>query len=361
MTTRKSRLETQFTGDDRPFQRTAARVQAAGAKVAAKMKAVSSGMSGGFAAIGGTMLVKSTLDKYDRIGKLSTKFNIASESLQRLGHLADLGGADLETVAKGLQTLNLNATAAAVHGMAGMEQEFKLLGINSKQFLELNHEQRFLAMGDAIKKASNRNVAMAASQKLMGRAGGELFAIMEQSRESQMTQMDSVRTISQEQTRAIEQLNDHMHTLATGTIAEFAKSLVFIWEKVQLLGEAFAWLGMQVTSAFDPELSFSDVNKLFDEYAKEREKAQKDARQADKDRFNRQEASIEGAQKKTKEVAKKTKVGFTTASVGGFYGHSGRSGISPQVKTMEQKQTELLNGVLNELKHSNLFMKKSLA
>jgi hypothetical protein len=362
MVTRKSRLETQFTGDDKPFQRTAARVSAAGAKVAAKMKAMTSGLQGGFAAIGGTMLVKSTLDKYDRIGKLSTRFGIASEELQRLGHLADLGGSDLESVAKAMQKLNLNATAAAVHGMKGMEQEFKLLGIDSKEFLALNHEQRFLAMGDAIRKSSNRNVAFAASQKLMGKAGQELFQIMEQSRESQMSQMDSVRTISQEQTRAIEGLNDHLHTLTTGAVAEFAKSLVFLWNKVKDLGDILGWLGAHVAAAFDPDLDFQDIQRATREIWEENKKLNEENKKADEERFKRQDQLDEDLFAKAKERAKKTvsQVGFDPSAMGGFFGHAGRSGISAQVKTMEQKQTELMQGVLNELRHSNRFMQKEL-
>lgn len=362
MVTRKSRLETQFTGDDKPFQRTAARVSAAGAKVAAKMKAMTSGLQGGFAAIGGTMLVKSTLDKYDRIGKLATRFGIASEELQRLGHLADLGGSDLESVAKAMQKLNLNATAAAVHGMKGMEQEFKLLGLDSKEFLALNHEQRFLAMGDAIRKSSNRNVAFAASQKLMGKAGQELFQIMEQSRESQMSQMDAVRTISTEQTRAIEALNDHLHTLTVGAVAEFAKSLVFLWNKVKDLGDILAWMGAHVAAAFDPDLDFQDIQRATREIWEENKKLNEENKKADEERFKRQDQLGEDLFAKAKETAKKTvsQVGFDPTSMGGFFGHAGRSGISAQVKTMEQKQTELMQGVLNELRHSNRFMQKEL-
>ena len=67
MVTRKSRLETQFTGDDKPFQRVAARVQATGNR----LKAMTTGLRGGFVALGGSMLIKSTVDKFDRFDKLS--------------------------------------------------------------------------------------------------------------------------------------------------------------------------------------------------------------------------------------------------------------------------------------------------
>lgn len=356
MAVRKSRLETQFTGDDRQFQKVAARVKAAGAK----MTAMAGSMKGAFGAVGGAMLIRGTLEKFDRIGKLSTRFKVASESLQRLGHVANLGGADLETVAKGLSVLNKNAHEAAVNGLETYNREFATLGIDAKEFFMLNHEQRWLAMGDAIRGATNRNVAMAASQKLMGRAGAELFTIMEQSREKQEEQMKSVRTITQEQTRQIEELNDHFSTLSTGAMAEFAGMLVQLWKWVKKLGEAIAWMGMHIQAAFDPEISAGDVERFFDEYQKEQDELIEKRKQADKDSQNRQEGGIEGLEKKQKQAAQKINIPFSGGSMGGFFGNAGRSGVSAQApKSMAQKNLDLQNSILNELKHSRKIMQRA--
>lgn len=347
MAVRKSRLETQFTGDDKQFQRVAARVKAAGAK----MTAMAGSMKGAFGAVGGAMLIKGTLEKFDRIGKLSTRFGIASESLQRLGHVANLGGADLETVAKGLRTLNKNAHEAAVNGLETYNREFEILGIDAKEFFMLNHEQRWLAMGDAIRGATNRNVAMAASQKLMGRAGAELFDIMEQGREEQEEQMKSVRTITQEQTRQIEDLNDHFSTLTTGALAEFAGMLVTIWGWVKKLGEALAWMGMHLQAAFDPDLDSSDVERFFDEYQKEQEELEKKRKQRDEERFNREEGGLEGVERKAKQAAKKIVTSFSGASMGGFFGNAGRSRVSARApKSLEQKRFELEKSRTEQIK-----------
>ncbi len=359
MVTRKSRLETQFTGDDRPFQRVAARVQATGAK----MRAMTSGLRGGFVALGGSMLVKSTVDKFDRFDKLSKSLDISSESLQKLGHLADLGGSDLETIAKGMHTLNKNASDAAVHGIKTYSREFEILGIDSKEFFALDHEQRFLAMGDAVRKASNRNLAMAATQKLMGRSGKELFHIMEQSRESQEKQMKGINTLSDEQTAKIAELKDHFTTLAKNAIVFLADKIVHLWNWLKKMGDELARLGALMASVFDPDVSFEDVNRFYNEVKKEREEALAREKKAEEERKKNQDGRIDDFVKGAEKAKKSAKqiTGFDPTSLGGFFGHAGRSGISPQVKTWEQKKMELQQSILNELKHSNQFMRKELA
>ena len=96
----KSKLETTFTGNDKPFQATANRVKKTGAKI----NQMAAGLGGAFAAIGGGMLVRALFQNLDRLGKLSTTYGIAADSLFRLGHVAQIGGADVEILAKGMKT-----------------------------------------------------------------------------------------------------------------------------------------------------------------------------------------------------------------------------------------------------------------
>lgn len=340
MATRKSKLETVFTGDSRPFEKTVNRVRATGAKIAG----VGRSMAGGFAAIGGTMLAKSTLEKFDRIGKLSKRFDMPAESLQRLGHVANLGGANIETIAKGMRQLNLAASEAANNGLQSYQREFDALGIDSQEFFALNHEERWLKISDAVKNATNRNRAQAATQKLMGRAGSELFDIMEQGSGTMRQQMKEVAVATGEQVQAIEDLNDTFSRLATSGLAKFAGVLADVWEFMKSIAE---WAGIIAGvvgtwaggSTLDEALQAAANTKMRIDAQKEKE------RKALEDRGNKMEQAEAPlvAKKVAKATAKETFNVFDPSKVGGFFGHAGRRGtpVSRQVKSLQEKMLDI--------------------
>tara|TARA_R110002020_G_scaffold29874_3_gene94317 strand:+ start:981 stop:2216 length:1236 start_codon:yes stop_codon:yes gene_type:complete len=235
MATKTSKLHTSFTGDDKQFQRTAGRVMKSGTQ----MGAMAGRLKGAFAAMGGAMVISGIIDKFDRIGKLATRFDVTAETLQKLGHVAQIGGADLETVAKAMKTLNTSA-ADAKEGMATYVREFDTLGIKVDDFFKLNHEQRWLAIADAVKNATDRNAAMAAITKLMGRAGAEVFTILEQGGAATREMMESITVAKDETVKAIEEINDKMTELATVSGGTFANIFVGVIDGVMAVGKAIA-------------------------------------------------------------------------------------------------------------------------
>ena len=235
MATKTSKLHTSFTGDDKQFQRTAGRVMKSGTQ----MGAMAGRLKGAFAAMGGAMVISGIIDKFVRIGKLATRFDVTAETLQKLGHVAQIGGADLETVAKAMKTLNTSA-ADAKEGMATYVREFDTLGIKVDDFFKLNHEQRWLAIADAVKNATDRNAAMAAITKLMGRAGAEVFTILEQGGAATREMMESITVAKDETVKAIEEINDKMTELATVSGGTFANIFVGVIDGVMAVGKAIA-------------------------------------------------------------------------------------------------------------------------
>ena len=95
----------------------------------------------------------------------------------------------------------------------------------------------------------------------------------------------------------------------------------------------------------------------------EREEAIAAEKKAEEERKKKQNGRIDDFVKGAEKAKKSAKqiTGFDPTQLGGFFGHAGRSGLSPQVKTWEQKKMELQQSILNELKHSNQFMRKELA
>ena len=228
MATKTSKLHTTFTGDDKQFQRTAGRI----AKSGAKMGAMAGQLKGAFAAMGGAFVIKGIVEQFDRIGKLAKRFDMTAETMQRLGHVAAIGGADLETVGKAMKTLNSSAADARA-GLETYNREFKVLGINAQEFFALNHEERWLAISDAVKNTTDRNAAMASVTKLMGRAGAEVFTILEQGGAVTREVMDSITVASNATVKAMEEVNDKLTEISTQAKSTFANVLVDAFDVVE--------------------------------------------------------------------------------------------------------------------------------
>ena len=341
MATRKSKLETVFTGDSRPFERTVNRVRATGAKVAG----VGRSMAGGFAAIGGAMLFKTGLAKFDRIDKLSKDLDMSAETLQKFGHVADLGGADLETFAKGVKMLNLRASeAAGPNGLKSYRREFEKMGIDVDKFNMLNYEELTARYAKAIKEATDRQTAQAATTKLMGRAGSEMFRIYEQGGTEMRSQMNSVSTLTTDQTAALAKLNDTFTTLSTTGLEEFFKVIAKIWQFMKSIAE---WAGIiaGVVGTWAGGATLSESLQAAAD-TKMRLDAQKEKeRKALEDRGKKREQAEAPlvAKKVAKATAKETFNVFDPSKVGGFFGHAGRRGtpVSRQVKSLQEKMLDI--------------------
>ena len=339
MATRKSKLETVFTGDSKPFERTVNRVRATGAKVAG----VGKSMMGGFAAIGGAMLFKSGLSKFDRIDKLSKDLDMNAETLQRFGHLADLGGTNLETFAKGVKILSLRAhEAAGPKGLASYRREFENMGIDVDKFDMLNYEEQTLAYSDAIRKATDRQSAQASTTKLMGRAGTEMFRVMEQGSGEMREQMDAVSTLTTEQTAAIADLNDVFTTLATTGLAEFFKVIADVWEAMRSIAE---WAGIiaGTIGLWMGGMSMEEAAEISGRVKAELDEQKRKEKAALADRGKKREGILDeeaAVAKKVRKVVKEAAVKlFDPTRSGGFFGHAGRKGtpVSRQVKSLQEK------------------------
>ena len=362
MATRKSKLETVFTGDSRPFERTVNRVRATGAKVAG----VGRSMMGGFAAVGGAMLFKTGLSKFDRIDKLSKDLDMNAETLQKFGHVADLGGADMETFAKGVKKLSLAAhEAAGPQGLASYRREFEKMGIDVDKFNMLNYEEQVLAYSDAIRSATDRQAAQASTTKLMGRAGTEMFWVMEQGSGEMQTQMNSISTLTTEQTAALANLNDIFTQLSTSGLAEFFKVIAKVWEMMKSIAE---WAGIIAgviatwaggTSWEDAVQAGADTKMRLDA---QKEKDRKAMEERGKKREQGEKPPPPLVAKAAKAVAQQAANIFDPSKVGGFFGHAGRKGtpVSRQVKTMQQKMLEINMRSREEIEDMHKTLKNAL-
>lgn len=127
------------------------------------------------------LLVKSSLDSIDRISKLSRTLGISVKDLRRLELAADLSGVQLETLARGVRTLNKGMVDFVGEGTGEAADAFARLGITS--------EEVRATMGDQFKvlqlvarrldEVGNSAVKSSIAQELFGGRASEMMLILE--------------------------------------------------------------------------------------------------------------------------------------------------------------------------------------
>jgi hypothetical protein len=175
--------------------------------------------------------LKTVAEQFDRIGKLSTRFGIGVEGLQRLGHAAELSGANIEQVAKAMNVLVQRSREA------NMVEEFAKLGIEVERFKRLNPEQMFMEFADAIANMSDKNEATAISLRLIGEEAAELMPLLNSGSEGIAGMTKGMKVLSDEGVRDIERFNDAITKLKTNLAGLGA-------EQLEGLIDALTWLGL---------------------------------------------------------------------------------------------------------------------
>lgn len=173
----------------------------------------------GAGGVGGFLGVQRLFDEFDRIGKLSTQFDLPVEFMQRLNLAASLSGANIETVAKSMKRMILNATEAA-RGVESYETAFESLGLDAANYIKLSPDEQFLALADAVAKAEDPMKAHAALLRLGGSRMSELIPLLKEGASGIAKLTDNMKILNEEGVKRIEATNDAweklVHNVKTG-------------------------------------------------------------------------------------------------------------------------------------------------
>lgn len=162
--------------------------------------------------------VKATADAADRIGKLSKRLDMSAESLQRLDHAADLSGANIEILGKGLTILTKNLNEAR-NGSKSFDDAASALGLNLSEMTKMSPEKKIMELARGYEASSDKGAALASIMTLLGKSGGELVPLIADGPKALAEMMDSARVATDSEIRSIEALNDAMTNLKQGSIA----------------------------------------------------------------------------------------------------------------------------------------------
>ena len=162
-------------------------------------------------------------NEIDRIGKLSTRLAVSTETLSQLRLVASKSGVEFEALAKGMADAAKRITDAA-SGRGEAVTAIAQLGLDARELAALKPEEQLLAIADAFKVLGDDTSAINLAQKLFGESGAQLLQTLRQGSseiQSIMQQADDVGgTLSDASVREVERMNDRI-----GVVKTFFKSM----------------------------------------------------------------------------------------------------------------------------------------
>jgi hypothetical protein len=111
---------------------------------------------------------KQSIEKLDKVAKLSKAFDVSAESLQRLGGVAELSGASMDDVARALKFMSQSAFAAGQKGGA-LAPIFESIGVSLEDLKKNSPEDLFIKIADGLSKIENPVTRTALGVQIFGR------------------------------------------------------------------------------------------------------------------------------------------------------------------------------------------------
>ena len=164
-------------------------------------------------AVGIVQTFRSTVQDLDRVAKLSLRFGVDPQVLQRLGGAAQLSGGSIEDVAAAIQKVS-KASVEAQQGTKSFQDSFAGIGISVDQLRGLKPDELFLLVADNISQLSSETEQAAASIELFGKSSGNIVPFIQLGRDGILELADGIAVASRESFKAAEQISDSFDTLS---------------------------------------------------------------------------------------------------------------------------------------------------
>jgi len=112
----------------------------------------------------------------DEVHKMALRTGFATETLSELKYAAEISGADINALEKGVKRMAKTITDAN-DGMATYQRAFERINVDYAELKNLGPEQQFESIAAAIAKVEDPTVRAATAQDIFGRAGTQLLPL----------------------------------------------------------------------------------------------------------------------------------------------------------------------------------------
>lgn len=191
------------------------------------------------AAIGGSALLSAAVGKFneirnsiDQLNDQSARLEMPVEEMQRLNAVATMSGASVETLAKALNKSKLNAADAA-GGSESLANAFADLGINAKEFVNLDPTERLVALSRGFNGATNQGAAFSAIFKVMGKSAGELIPMLRDGEAGIAAISARLAVIGGADVAAVAKMNDEIDLLANNIKTQVAGAFIALRPQIE--------------------------------------------------------------------------------------------------------------------------------
>ena len=187
----------------------------------------------GSAGIG--LLVKSSLDSIDALGKTATKLGVTTEALARFRFAAKLSGVGVNTTDMAVQRFT-RRLAEAANGTGEAKDALKELNLDAKSLQQLPLDKQMLALSDAFAGVENSSDRVRLAFKLFDSEGVSLVSTLQDGSVELKKLLDEADdlgiVLSANAVRGVERANDAIAKLFSGfkgvrdqIVAAFAPAL----------------------------------------------------------------------------------------------------------------------------------------
>lgn len=249
------------------------RMSQLGDKWGAAFRRVSlAGVAIGGAAAGLVGFAKSAADAADKIGDLSSRYQIGSETLQVYGAMVEAAGGSMEDAAAGIGKFK-KAMNEATHGGKEQAEAFAGLGISLKQLKKMTPEEAMLKMSEAFKGSEKDMAKQAILLQLMGKNGTIFMDAMNQGPEEFKRLMAEMRAdgrlLTKEQQSNADRFDKSWRRM-TGTLEGVKNKIgLSLATKLEpLLNKFQVWLagdgGKRIAAEFDKIFTSENIETFVD-------------------------------------------------------------------------------------------------
>jgi len=187
-------------------------------KTAGKFKKMGAAMTIAGGAIIGALagVTKAFVNTGDEIEKTSRRTGIGTEALSELKFAAELSGASMADLEKGVKRMS-GTILDAKSGLETYARAFRQIGVSIDDLMKMNPEQQFITISEAIARIEDPTVRAALAQDMFGRAGTALLPMFDRGADGLKKMREEARTLgivfSEDAARSAADLRDAQHSL----------------------------------------------------------------------------------------------------------------------------------------------------
>lgn len=185
-------------------------------------RAIGLGMAamGGAIVAAGALSIKTFAEMGDEVAKMALRTGFSTEALSELRHAAEISGATLGTLEKGVKKMAMSISDAR-DGLMTYTREFDKIGVSVEDLQDLNPEEQFFKIAEAIASLEDPTQRAASAQKILGRAGTELLPLFAEGREGMRRLREEAHELGivfdQEAANKAAKMTDAMHRVSEAT------------------------------------------------------------------------------------------------------------------------------------------------